>query len=74
MSGKQVLWQWFNYRKRDRTKPVIGDRRPSPLDAIQPDGWLNEYKVDLTNLPHVLGRLVALKNRRAARCGPLNLT
>jgi hypothetical protein len=27
VSGKQVLWHWFSYRRRDRTKPVIGDRR-----------------------------------------------
>lgn len=27
VSGKQVLWHWFSYRRRDRTRPVIGDRR-----------------------------------------------
>ena len=33
VSGKQVLWQWFSYRRRDRSRPIIGDRRPpSPLD------------------------------------------
>lgn len=41
VSGKQVLRQWFSYRRRDRSKPIIGDRRPpSPLDAIQPESWL----------------------------------
>ena len=41
VSGKQVLWHWFSYRRRDRTRPIIGDRRPpSPLDKIQPDRWL----------------------------------
>ncbi|TVQ30838.1 MAG: hypothetical protein EA356_14690 [Geminicoccaceae bacterium] len=41
VSGRNVLRQWFSYRKRDRTRPVIGDRRPpSPLDRIQPDHWL----------------------------------
>ncbi len=35
VSGKNVLRQWFSYRRRDRTKPQIGDRRPpSPLDSI----------------------------------------
>jgi hypothetical protein len=27
VSGKNVLRQWFSYRRRDRSKPVIGDRR-----------------------------------------------
>jgi len=62
VSGKQVLWQWFSYRRRDRTRPVIGDRRPpSPLDSIQPDGWLAEYTTDLLDLLNVIGRLVALE-------------
>jgi hypothetical protein len=66
VSGKQVLWQWFSYRRRDRTKPVIGDKRlPSPLDSIQPDGWLPEYTTDLLDLLHVLGRLIALEPAQA---------
>ena len=48
VSGKQVLWHWFSYRRRDRSRPIIGDRRPpSPLDNIQPDHWLPEYTSDL---------------------------
>ena len=67
VSGKNVLRQWFSYRKADRTRPVIGDRRPpSPLDRIQPDHWLPEYTEDLLNLLHVLGRLVALEPAQAA--------
>ena len=67
VSGKQVVKQWFSYRRRDRTRPVIGDRRPpSPLDAIQPDHWLSEYTTDLMNLLHVLGRLVLLEPAQAA--------
>jgi len=67
VSGKAVLRQWFSYRRRDRTRPVIGDRRPpSPLDAIQPDSWLPEYTTDLMNLLHVLGRLVLLEPVQAA--------
>ncbi|HEY0105939.1 MAG TPA: type ISP restriction/modification enzyme [Rhizomicrobium sp.] len=66
VSGKQVLWQWFGYRKRDRSKPIIGDKRPpSPLDAIQPDHWLPEYTEDLLDLLNVLGRLVALEPAQA---------
>ena len=66
VSGKQVLWQWFSYRRRDRTKPVIGDKRPpSPLDSIQPEGWLPEYTTDLLDLLHVLGRLIALEPAQA---------
>lgn len=66
VSGKQVLWHWFSYRRRNRTKPLIGDRRPpSPLDGIQPDGWLAEYTTDLIDLLHVLGRLIALEPAQA---------
>ena len=66
VSGKQVLTQWFSYRGRDRTRPIIGDRRPpSPLGAIQPAGWLTEYITELLNVLHVLGRLVLLEPRQA---------
>ena len=62
VSGKQVLTQWFSYRCRDRSRPMIGDRRPpSPLGDIQPEGWLAEYTTELLNVLHVLGRLVALE-------------
>ena len=66
VSGKQVLWHWFSYRRRDRTRPIIGDRRsPSPLDKIQPDHWLPEYTTDLLDLLNVLGRLIALEPKQA---------
>jgi hypothetical protein len=66
VSGKQVLWQWFSYRRRDRSRPIIGDRRPpSPLDNIQPEGWLPEYTTDLLDLLHVLGCLIALEPKQA---------
>ena len=66
VSGKQVLVQWFSYRRLDRSRPIIGDRRPpSPLERIQPDGWLAEYTTELMNVLHVLGRLVALEPRQA---------
>jgi hypothetical protein len=66
VSGKQVVWHWFSYRRRDRTRPLIGDRRPpSPLDQVQPDGWLAEYTTDLLDLLNVLGRLVMLEPAQA---------
>ena len=66
VSGKQVVWQWFSYRRRDRSKPIIGDRRPpSPLEKIQPDGWLAEYTTDLLDLLNVLGRVIALQPAQA---------
>ena len=66
VSGKRVLWHWFSYRRRDRSRPIIGDRRPqSPLDSFQPEGWLPEYTTDLLDLLHVLGRLIALEPAQA---------
>jgi hypothetical protein len=62
VSGMNVLRQWFSYRKRDRSRPIIGDRRkPSPLGDIQPEHWPHAYTDDLMDLLHVLGRLVALE-------------
>ncbi|MBY3108928.1 N-6 DNA methylase [Rhizobium laguerreae] len=70
VSGKNVLRQWFSYRKLDRTRPIIGDRRPpSPLDRIQPDHWLADYTTDLLDLLHVLGRLVLLEQKQADLLG-----
>lgn len=67
VSGKQVLLQWFSYRKQNRERPLIGDRRPpSPLGNIQPDHWLAEYTTELLNVLNVLGLLVALKPAQAA--------
>lgn len=66
VSGKNVLRQWFSYRKKNRERPQIGDRRkPSPLGDIQPDRWLPEYTTELINLLNVLGRLVGLEPRQA---------
>lgn len=62
VSGKNVLRHWFSYRKANRERPIIGDRRrPSPLGDIQPDHWLAEYTTELINLLHVLGLLVNLE-------------
>ena len=62
VSGKQVLVQWFSYRKKNRERPLIGDRRkPSKLGDIQPDHWLPEYTTELINVLNVLGLLVELE-------------
>jgi Type ISP C-terminal specificity domain/N-6 DNA Methylase len=67
VSGRQVLTHWFSYRKRNRERPIIGDRRPpSPLGDIQPDHWLPEYTTELLNVLNVLGRLVELEPQQAA--------
>jgi hypothetical protein len=66
VSGKQVLLQWFSYRKANRERPIIGDRRtPSPLGDIQPDHWLPEYTTELINVLNVLALLVELEPLQA---------
>jgi hypothetical protein len=66
VSGKHVLTQWFSYRKLNREKPPMGDKRPpSELCKIQPEGWLAEYTTELLNVLHVLGRLVELEEAQA---------
>jgi predicted helicase len=70
VSGKQVLLQWFSYRKKLRERPIIGDRRPpSPLGDIQPDHWLPEYTTELLNVLNVLGLLVELEPMQADLLG-----
>lgn len=66
VSGKQVLRQWFSYRRKDRERPLIGDKRPpSPLGDIQPDRWLPEYTSELINVLNVLALLVELEPKQA---------
>jgi len=66
VSGKQVLRQWFSYRKKDRSRPLIGDKRPpSPLGNIQPDHWLPEYTSELLNVINILAMLVEMEPRQA---------
>jgi hypothetical protein len=67
VSGKRVLTQWFSYRKKNRERPIIGDRRPpSKLGDIQPDHWLAEYTSELLNVLHVLAMLVEMEPDQAA--------
>jgi hypothetical protein len=66
VSGKRVLTQWFSYRKRNRERPIIGDRRhPSKLGEIQPDRWLPEYTTELLNVLHVLALLIEMEPAQA---------
>jgi hypothetical protein len=66
VSGKRVLTQWFSYRKKNRERPIIGDRRPpSKLGDIQPDHWLAEYTTELLNVLHVLALLVELEPKQS---------
>jgi hypothetical protein len=61
-----VLRQWFSYRKANRDRPIIGDRRPpSKLGDIQPDHWLAEYTTELINVLNVLGQLVDIEQSQA---------
>lgn len=66
VSGVHVLTQWFSYRRKDRSRPVIGNRREkSPLNDIQPDHWLPEYTAELINVLNVLTKLVELEPAQA---------
>lgn len=70
VSGKNVLRQWWSNRRKDRSKPPMGDRRPpSPLSAIQPEAWLAEYTTELLAVLRVLTRLVALEPKQADLLG-----
>jgi hypothetical protein len=66
VSGKNVLRQWWSYRRKDRSKPPMGDKRPpSKLSEIQPEVWLPEYTTELLAVLRVLTRLVALEPKQA---------
>ena len=67
VSGKNVLRQWFSYRKANRDRPLIGDRRPpSKLGDVQPDHWLAEYTSDLIDLLNVLAMLIEVESAQAS--------
>jgi hypothetical protein len=66
VSGKHVLRQWFSYRKANRDRPIIGDRRqPSKLGDVQPDRWLAEYTTELINVLNVISWLIKLEQPQA---------
>lgn len=65
IDGVNILDKWFSYRRADRSRPVIGERRVSELMQIQPDHWLDEYTRDLVDLLNVIGLLIDLQHQQA---------
>ena len=66
VSGMNVLTQWFSYRRANRDRPLMGDKRPpSKLEKIRPERWLPEYTTDLLDILNVLGLLVDLEQAQA---------
>lgn len=65
ISGVNVLTKWFSYRRCHRDRPVMGDRRVSPLMDIQSPTWRPEYTSELIDLLHVLGLLEQQENDQA---------
>jgi hypothetical protein len=62
VSEKRILTQWFSYRRADRDRPTMGDKRPpSKLSSIQPTDWPDEYTTELINLLNVIGLLVQMQ-------------
>jgi Type ISP C-terminal specificity domain/N-6 DNA Methylase len=58
VSGKQIISQWFSYRRENRERPAMGDKRPSSaLSSVQPKEWPGEYTTELINVLNVLGLL-----------------
>lgn len=66
IDGVNILDKWFSYRKADRSRPIIGDRRVSDLSKIQPDHWLDEYTRDLVDMLNVIGLLADLQTEQAS--------
>ncbi|MDN5715677.1 MAG: N-6 DNA methylase [Janibacter sp.] len=65
INGVNILDKWFSYRRADRSRPVIGERRVSDLMKTQPDRWLPEYTSDLVDLLNITGLLVELGEEQA---------
>jgi hypothetical protein len=62
VSGTNILDKWFGYRRKNRERPIIGERRPSPLEEdIQATTWLAPYTSELLDLLHVLGLVADLE-------------
>ena len=61
ISGTLVIRHWFSYRQKDRSRPVIGGRKVSPLMKINSDRWRPEYTSQLLDLLNLLGLLIELE-------------
>ncbi len=65
VGGVNVLTKWFSYRRKNRERPIMGDRRVSPLLDMNSDHWLPAYTKDLIDLLNVLGLLIELEPQQA---------
>lgn len=61
VSGVNVVDKWFSYRRATRDRPVIGDRRQSPLLNMRSDRWLPSYTTELLEMLNVLTLLIELE-------------
>lgn len=73
VSGKNVLSQWWSYRRQDRSKPPMGDRRPhSKLSEIQPTIWPAEYTTSFSPFGERFGSSISMAclqaDRRFGQC------
>ncbi|MFJ3193820.1 type ISP restriction/modification enzyme [Streptomyces griseoviridis] len=66
VSGVNVLEKWFSYRRKNRIRPVIGERRISELTKVHPDTWMPEYTAELIDLLNVLQMLVDIEAEQDA--------
>ena len=66
VSDKQVLLHWFSYRKANRERPIIGDRRPL-ASGQYPTGSLARRIHDRTHqsLLNILGLLIEIQPKQA---------
>jgi hypothetical protein len=65
VGGVHVLTKWFSYRRKNRERPIMGDRRVSPLLDMNVEHWLPAYTKDLIDLLNVLGLLIELEPQQA---------
>jgi hypothetical protein len=65
VSSMQVVREWFNDRKRDRSPTVIGERTVSPLWKIHSNRWQASYTAELLDLLNVLGLLSDLESTQS---------
>jgi hypothetical protein len=59
VSGMQVLRKWLGYRTRRGAGRAASS--PSPLDAIRPTEWLQEWSDELIDILYVLTRTLDLQ-------------
>jgi hypothetical protein len=64
VSGLQVLRKWLGYRTLHGTGRAA--RSGSPLDAVRPQGWRDEWNDELQDLVEVLRRTLELQDAGVA--------